>query len=315
MNSVQRNAPLLEELVSVPIDLIAQDRTLEHPIYLNIAGRSVLFRPEGDVLTTRRARTLKERIDSVSIPRASLETLLNSARKEISREMDFETSQVESCLGRLRNLMVAQGHLLEGNRETQRMALAAIHDLCSKLSILLKKDPSMGHRFIHRFSEPSLYYVNHSVNVAIYSALIGIKMNLRLEALRALTYGAMVHNVGKIFLSREILFKKGPLNHGEWDHMKWHPILGARLLETFHVPHEVTLVALQHHERMDGQGYPNGLEAEQIHIFARICSIADVFAALTSDRSYRKALTANEAIKLMRAIRGKFDPQILKAID
>lgn len=111
-----------------------------------------------------------------------------------------------------------------------------------------------------------------------------------------------LHDLGKVKIDQEILNKPGKLTEEEMEEMRRHPGHGFRLLHaTKQLSEECRIIVLQHHERSDGSGYPRGLREGEIHSYGRICSVADVFDALTSDRPYRKALPPFDALKLMRS--------------
>jgi putative two-component system response regulator len=125
---------------------------------------------------------------------------------------------------------------------------------------------------------------------------------------------APMHDVGKIGIPDTILLKPGALSAEERTIMQGHTTIGARILEG--TPSEIlqagSVIALTHHERWDGGGYPRGLRGEEISRWGRICAIADVFDALTADRPYRKAFTVSETREFMEAERGRhFDPALL----
>lgn len=128
----------------------------------------------------------------------------------------------------------------------------------------------------------------------------------------------VLHDVGKAGVRPAVLNKPGPLTAAEEDEVRRHPRLGHDLLARSRTPllRAAAVVALQHHERWDGRGYPAGLRAEQIDVRARIVALADVFDALTSARPYRPALTSSSARDLMRAMRGThFDPALFDLFD
>ena len=113
--------------------------------------------------------------------------------------------------------------------------------------------------------------------------------------------GFTLHDVGKSRVPLDILNKQGPLDDAEWDVIRTHPAQSANILkETGHLTAEARIVALQHHERFDGTGYPRKLKGKEIHKFAQICAIADVFDALTTNRAYRKAMGSFEALNVMK---------------
>jgi putative two-component system response regulator len=125
-----------------------------------------------------------------------------------------------------------------------------------------------------------------------------------------------MHDIGKIGIPDRILQKPGRLNPEEWEIMKQHCEIGAKIIGTPESDLMLTsrIVALQHHEKWDGTGYPNGLRGEEIHIYARIVSIADVFDALVSERPYKQAWEVDEAVEYIRNEAGRqFDPEVVDA--
>ena len=111
-----------------------------------------------------------------------------------------------------------------------------------------------------------------------------------------------------------ILNKKGPLSYVGWEIMKNHPEKGYKILDKFgEVSKEIGIIVLQHHERHDGKGYPGGLKEDQIHLYAKICMIADVFDALTSYRPYKEKFSTFDALKIMKhEMRENFDPEFFE---
>ena len=157
------------------------------------------------------------------------------------------------------------------------------------------------------------YTFAHSVNVAILSALLGVLQKLPKEDLLKLTLGGLLHDLGKITVPHEILTKPGHLSDDEWRLMQGHPDAGRQRLKKM-FPNDILLstIALQHHEHIDGSGYPNHLQGEQIHRYARIVAIADVYDALTSVRPYKRAYTPSVAHRIMTTCSpGHFDLELL----
>lgn len=140
----------------------------------------------------------------------------------------------------------------------------------------------------------------HSVNSTVFSLLLGKRLNYSKSQLKRLAEGSILHDVGKVLLNQKILFKKGRLNAAEFEHIKQHPTLGYAILKKNPVLTELSrVVCLSHHERMDGSGYPFGLQGDQIHEFARIAAIVDIYDALTSERCYHQALSVREAVDVL----------------
>ncbi|MCD6569630.1 MAG: HD domain-containing protein [Deltaproteobacteria bacterium] len=121
--------------------------------------------------------------------------------------------------------------------------------------------------------------------------------------------------MGKSKIPNEILNKSGPLTKEEWDIMKKHPQWGYEILmETGDMTEEAAHIVLEHHERANGSGYPSGKKGDEIHIYARICAIADAYDALTAERSYKSAKRPFDALKLMQEeMAQEFDPEFFAA--
>jgi putative nucleotidyltransferase with HDIG domain len=159
------------------------------------------------------------------------------------------------------------------------------------------------------------YTAGHSNRVADLSVLLAKEMDLPAQDRETLRLGALLHDIGKIGINDSVLRKPGKLTPEEFDHIKLHPVLGARILQplTFLTPH-LPVVEL-HHERPDGRGYPHGLRGDDIPLFARIVHVADAFDAMTSARAYRPARPAAEAMaELWRNVGTDFDPRVVQAM-
>ena len=152
----------------------------------------------------------------------------------------------------------------------------------------------------------------HATRLAEWAVRVGEELGLSEEELRDVEYASMLHDVGKVGIPDEILFKPGRLTDEEFDQVKKHPEYGWAILRAVPGLESVSLVVLHHHERMDGKGYPAGLEGDQIPLGARIVCVVDAFDAMLSSRSYRKGLGIEEAIRRLRdSSPDQFDPQIV----
>ena len=127
--------------------------------------------------------------------------------------------------------------------------------------------------------------------------------------------GILLHDIGKIFTPKEILYKPGPLTDEEWTVIRRHPVEGAEILERIAHLKEMAANVRYHHERYDGDGYPEGLKGEAIPLGARIAAVVDAFDAMLSDRPYRKGMAVEPAIAELKRCRGtQFDPQVVDAV-
>jgi putative nucleotidyltransferase with HDIG domain len=155
------------------------------------------------------------------------------------------------------------------------------------------------------------YTGNHTQRVTEYSYLLAQRLDLTPEQLNWIRIGTPLHDIGKIGIDDSILRKTDKLTPAEFEIMKTHTTKGAKMLEQVADLAPVIPIVRSHHERWDGRGYPDGLAAENIPLLARIVGVADAFDAMTSDRPYRKALSADAAFAEIEKQKGKqFDPAI-----
>ena len=156
------------------------------------------------------------------------------------------------------------------------------------------------------------YTGSHSKGVVTLSLQVAHKMGLDAHGLRNVEFAALLHDVGKLAISKEIINKEGPLSSEEWALMRLHTITGERMLHKIGgLFDEVARLVRSSHERWDGTGYPDGLAGVSIPIESRIVSCCDAFDAMTTDRSYRPAMTTVEALTELRANAGtQFDPGV-----
>jgi diguanylate cyclase (GGDEF)-like protein len=158
------------------------------------------------------------------------------------------------------------------------------------------------------------YTQGHSQKVSAYAALLAEALGMNDLEVEEIRLGAVLHDVGKVGIPEAILNKSGPLNLEEWDTMKTHVTFGGKLLEPLVPLARIREMVLHHHEFYDGSGYPEALSAEKIPLGARIITIADSYDTITSDRSYKKGRTAEQALnELERCAGTQFDPQLVQA--
>jgi putative two-component system response regulator len=152
----------------------------------------------------------------------------------------------------------------------------------------------------------------HTSRVADSAQHLGVRLGLPQAALDALYRGGIVHDIGKIGVSEAILLKAGPLSFGELERMRSHPAIGENIVAPLRSGSNLLPIIRHHHERFDGQGYPDGLRGNQIPLLARIISICDAFDAMVNDRPYRRSLSIDEATGILRDGAGsQWDPQLV----
>ncbi|MCD6221924.1 response regulator [bacterium] len=156
------------------------------------------------------------------------------------------------------------------------------------------------------------YTKGHSEQVAYYSVLLGKRLGLSEEEIEMLKISSYLHDLGKLGIKDEILFKKGPLSPEERNIIKKHPLITVNIIQPLNLDNKAVEACLYHHERIDGRGYPKGIPGEKIPLYAKILSIADAYSAMISKRPYRDALSKEEAIKeLMRNADTQFDRELV----
>jgi diguanylate cyclase (GGDEF)-like protein len=154
----------------------------------------------------------------------------------------------------------------------------------------------------------------HSQKVSAYAALLAEAIGMSEPEVEEIRLGAVLHDVGKVGIPEHILNKSGPLNPEEWETMKTHVTYGGKLLEPLLPLARIRQMLLHHHEFFDGSGYPNALSGKNIPVGARIVTIADSYDTITSDRSYKKGRTAEQALsELERCAGTQFDPELVAA--
>jgi len=153
------------------------------------------------------------------------------------------------------------------------------------------------------------YTEGHTERVSQYALFLGERVGMTDEQLNNLRIGALIHDIGKIGIDQNVLNKPGILTQAERQQIESHPILGADICHPLASLHSVMPIIRNHHEKLDGSGYPDGLKGEEISLEVRIVSIVDIFDALTTDRSYRSAMSIEEALGIIRreAEQGKLD--------
>ncbi len=156
----------------------------------------------------------------------------------------------------------------------------------------------------------------HLDRTAHYGLALARAVDPALAVRPEVTYGFFLHDIGKVGVPESILCKSGPLTELEWIVMRSHPNQGAKILEPIPFMGEAVEIVRSHHERWDGDGYPRGLRGQEIPLAARIFCLADSFDAMTSDRPYRSALSADEAVAEIRSGAGtQFDPGCVSAFE
>jgi putative two-component system response regulator len=227
---------------------------------------------------------------------------------------DFLTKPIDKTefMARSRNML----SLRRGQRRLEEHAARLAEDVRLATAEILARERETVIRLSKAADSRDPETGAHILRMAHYSRLIAARLGLGSADLDLILEAAPMHDIGKIGIPDNILLKPGRLDVGEFEIMKRHAKMGFDILDGSQAPslQAAALIALGHHEKFDGSGYPSGLVGEAIPLFARICAVADVFDALTSERPYKKAWELERATDMLRAGSGKhFDPQCVDA--
>ncbi|MGR3177222.1 MAG: HD domain-containing phosphohydrolase [Candidatus Anammoxibacter sp.] len=205
-------------------------------------------------------------------------------------------------------------------QDYQKELKAEVEKRTKEVELALKKAHKASHETIFILSRAAEYRDEdtgaHILRVSHYASAIARKLGQSEEEIEMILYGAPLHDVGKIGIPDNILMKPGKLSHDEFEIMKGHVNLGAGILKGSDSPF-IKIgeeIALSHHEKWDGSGYPVGLKGEDIPLSGRIVALADVFDALTTRRPYKKPFSVEKALEIIKEGRGThFDPTVMDA--
>jgi two-component system response regulator RpfG len=227
---------------------------------------------------------------------------------------DFLIKPVDAreCMARCRNLLTLRRQQLA--LEDRRRLLEGMVDEATREVREREKETLMRLARAGEFRDEETGY--HLVRMARYSRLIADTLGLERDEAESIELAAPLHDIGKIGIPDQILLKQGRLDAAEEEVMHRHPLIGHEILKgsASKYVRMGSLIALGHHEKYDGSGYPNGLVGDHIALCARIVAVADVFDALTSVRPYKKAWPLDEAFEFLGQQRGRhFDPQLVDA--
>lgn len=265
----------------VPLSKLTPDMKLGRSVCY---GKSVLIR-EGTVNLNRFVKRLK----NLGIHSLYIE---DAACKGIDTEDVVSDNIRHKCKESL-------GHTMKKMRTDYAVSRVDVTKLAENLleEVMSHSNTLVSLSDIGNVDESTL---DHSINTTIYAICLGLQLDFGKQELLELAEGTLLHDIGKIILDKRILFKADALDQEEFEYIKTHTLLGYDLLKKMPgLSERSRQIALCHHERLDGSGYPNGLSGKEISTFARIVAIVDVYEALTADRCYHKAVTPCRALEIL----------------
>lgn len=295
------------------VKLLQSGMILAEPIY-DIDGKTLFS--EGLKLNEKRI----ERIQLLELKTVEIEIVEKMVKTKTVNESSKKYN-VKSAEKR------KQVILEETREEALRIVDETLNQVLSGISIKAEKVKLVVERMIDailmneqiifnlsNLSSIDNYMLSHSVNVCVLSLVLGILLGFSHLKLVELGSGALIHDIGKILVPQDILLKPTKLTSDEYDIVKKHTIYGYRILrDNVKVSEASASIALSHHERMDGLGYPNAIKQHEIPIYAKIVAIVDVFDALTSNRAYADKMSYSYAIDYIIKNAGtQFDSEIVR---
>lgn len=302
-----------DDYFAVRVPSIPTDIPLPYDLYVWIDNRAVKFRSQGDILTSGRvSRLVSDGVKNFHIPYEQRPLYMAALRDQIKNP----AQKTEVRARYIKESAFVHVHSLFTNANVSE-AISESKGFVEDLVNFISEDMEAATSLM-RLSHHDYYTYNHSVNVAVYAIALARKIygNDKLILMTA-GFGGLLHDIGKRKIDLAIINKVGALTESEWKEMKQHPTYGMDYLKSYsNIPEESKKIVFEHHEAYDGSGYPNGLKEEKISQLARITTIADVFDALTTARSYRGAMPPNEALQTMYSMQpGKFDPNLFRTFD
>jgi putative nucleotidyltransferase with HDIG domain len=216
----------------------------------------------------------------------------------------YERTRLQAQI-QVKKMMVRFGSINHSNLEkVHNIVDEVIEQLLSKKDIVLT---------LSKLRSIDDYTYEHSVNVCVLSLIVGIDLNIDKDSLKKLGIGAILHDIGKVGISENIIKKPTRLSQNEFEDIKKHTEYGYEILRRTNVSEEAAQIALYHHERYDGTGYPEGLKGEEIPLFSRIVAVADVYDAISNDRVYKKKLSPDKVFRQLAQLANKhFDASIME---
>jgi HD-GYP domain-containing protein (c-di-GMP phosphodiesterase class II) len=205
------------------------------------------------------------------------------------------------------------GSFLNSVKIGKSIDIAPIHQLADELQSSVFRNAN-ALSCLGRIREKDQYLLQHSVNLSVLMSLFGGYRKLSPDVLHQTIVGALLHDIGKVITPDEILHKPGRLTPEEFEVMKAHARHSRDILQGTEGIGELSIItAAEHHERLDGTGYPEGLKGEEISVYGRMVAIADVYDAITADRVYHKGMTPTQGLKkLLEWTNGHLDPALVK---
>ncbi len=232
-----------------------------------------------------------------------------SAQWQLERQLKRMHNNLENRVTQRTEELMRATHKLMDEVETRTRVEESLRQSLENIQIIIKGTIQVIAKLL-AMKDP--YTAGHQRRVSELAKEIATQMELKAYDLEAINMAGLIHDIGKISIPSEILSKPGRLSKLEFDLIKTHPYIGYSILKEIEFPWPIAQIVYQHHEYMDGSGYPQGLRGEEITLLSRILTVADVVEAIASDRPYRAALGIEQSIQHIEEMRGiYYDPEVV----
>ncbi|MBU3143435.1 HD-GYP domain-containing protein [Clostridium sp. CF012] len=258
-----------------------------------ILGRNI-FTNDGSILLRTGVKLTEQYIEKLKDLGVFYVYVEDARLDDISIE-DEKLSDLKAIT--MKNMSKIMKNVTAGNKKGTKDSLAVVEDLVNYII-------EMGdvNKSLYDIQTYDNYTYLHSIDTGIMAIFLGMSMNLKESELKELSIGAILHDIGKTQISKDIITKPGKLTAEEFEEIKKHPTYGRNILEqNFSMSTEVLKAVEHHHERVDGNGYPFGLVSNEISKFAKIICICDAYDAVSNDRTYREKFNPSDAYELILA--------------
>ena len=303
-----------QKFMPIYLDSLRVDSVLDFDLYLRVNSQLVLYRSPNLAFTERtRQKLLENHIDRLYVPFENRARYQHYIEKNLDKILADAAIPQEKKAGILYETSTNLVKDILANPTYGENIQRSKELVTNQVNYILRGREAFLN--LLRLTSFDYYTYTHSVNVCTFAVALAQQMGFKDEQfLNELGTGALLHDVGKSRISDRILNKHGSLTPIEFEIMKKHPKWGVELLEETSLIESASYYAvLQHHERGDRRGYPQGLSLDEMHVYSKIVAVVDSFDAMTTQRVYQSAMDTYPALKVMYSLKGAYDEQILRA--
>ena len=300
-----------DSFLKVRLNSLNPSEPIPFDLYVLINNKQILYTRKGDFLDAKKIDKFENKAPDAFFIKSSERPNYKKYVHETLRSSKLDP-KAKAVILRESSLTLVE-ELFE-SPDIER-ALQESKVIIGEFVQLMGEEPSaMAH--LIGLSSHDFYTYTHSLDVGIYSLGLAQVAGFDKQQLQEMGEGALFHDIGKRQVDVNIICKDGPLNDAEWAQMQKHPTFGLQILNEHNVSEAIKACCFEHHESMLGNGYPQQLQAHEIHPMAKIVALSDTFDALTTQRSYNKPMKPKSALEFMTTkLAGKYDPDFLKAMN